>query len=536
MPHCQKENYDRQAKSKKERQKKKEEAIARRKAAKARALEEELEQAKLMPNNIALAEGHGEYVLGCEEEKELKARFNVNKRSKKHLRIDIRKQQARKEREDQERLQREQEEQYRLQQEKLKQEAAEQEDEDEDEEPPTEEYLVYICQCCRKKFKTTNQFVNHSNSKKHRDNAELYEEAGVIVTDVQLRKKGHSYNDEEEEYEFEKNEYVGNLEFDQEREGNGEAGNAAAYSDNAELLDDEEDYEPPKKNIFAAFADSDSDNSSESSDEENGDDDEEDNEAPAVSSEQITDDVEYEYDDDLDLLEDIIYQNQLQDRFYPDSDTNKEEKGTEAVLTIPFDNERYNPEHYDINENRLASVQHRLQKRLADKGIEPSQVNLGNRTSDAVSMGKTLLQELMESSIETIQAKLEAYNKHKAECQLLGREFAFAKGNSKALPSQYTFKIDPADNSRRRENVHHAGSHYHMQAARSMQFGRTKGLMARHSSQGSRLQASRMAAKEMANMQGKGAKIGKTSKKSQQKRQGEAGGSKKTGGIGTGDK
>jgi len=71
-----------------------------------------------------------------------------------------------------------------------------------------------------------------------------------------------------------------------------------------------------------------------------------------------------------------------------------------------------------------------------------------------------------------------------------------------------------------------------MQAARSMQFGRSKGLMARHSAQGSRLQASRTAAKEMANMQGKGMNIKKSSKKSQQKRRGEAGGSKKTGGTG----
>lgn len=74
-----------------------------------------------------------------------------------------------------------------------------------------------------------------------------------------------------------------------------------------------------------------------------------------------------------------------------------------------------------------------------------------------------------------------------------------------------------------------------MQQSRSMQFGRTKGMMARHSSQGSRLQASRMAAKEMAKVHGKGMKIGKTSKKSQQKRRGEAGGSKKSGGTATGE-
>ena len=80
-------------------------------------------------------------------------------------------------------------------------------------------------------------------------------------------------------------------------------------------------------------------------------------------------------------------------------------------------------------------------------------------------------------------------------------------------------------------NVHLLYSHYHMQAARSMQHGRQKGLMARHSSQGSRLQASRIAAKEMQRVHGKGMKVGKTSKKSNQKRRGEAGGSKKSGGT-----
>ena len=95
--------------------------------------------------------------------------------------------------------------------------------------------------------------------------------------------------------------------------------------------------------------------------------------------------------------------------------------------------------------------------RLAARGIKPTQVNVGNRTSDAVSIGKTLLQQVMEADIETLEAKLETYNKHKAEYQLLGREFKFAGGNSKALPSQYTFRIDPADNSRRRENIHHTG-------------------------------------------------------------------------------
>ena len=81
MPHCQKENHDRGSKSKKERQKKKEAAITRKKAANG-VEEEELEKANLS-NNIALAEGFGDDEVGCEEEREYVARFNMNKRSKK---------------------------------------------------------------------------------------------------------------------------------------------------------------------------------------------------------------------------------------------------------------------------------------------------------------------------------------------------------------------------------------------------------------------------------------------------------------------
>lgn len=72
-------------------------------------------------------------------------------------------------------------------------------------------------------------------------------------------------------------------------------------------------------------------------------------------------------------------------------------------------------------------------------------------------MGKTLLQQVMEANVDTLQAKLDAYNKHKHECELLGREFALAKGNSKALPAQYTRKQDTADDTRKRANTHHAG-------------------------------------------------------------------------------
>jgi hypothetical protein len=247
-----------------------------------------------------------------------------------------------------------------VQQQRLKQEAAGQEEE---EEPLTEEYLVYICQCCRKKFNTTNQFVNHSNSKKHRDNAKLYEEVGVIVTDVQLWKKGHSYKHDEEEYdeyEFEKNEYVV---IDEEIEEYGETNNDAESSDSDS---EKAATEPIRKSMFAAFADSDSSNSSSNSSESSKKDDGDDEEISAASLEQIAenvDDDQDEYYDDFDLLEEIIYQNRLQNRFYSDYDTTEVDEEAGSIVAIPFDNDRYNPEHYDANENRLASVQHRLQKR-----------------------------------------------------------------------------------------------------------------------------------------------------------------------------
>ena len=99
----------------------------------------------------------------------------------------------------------------------------------------------------------------------------------------------------------------------------------------------------------------------------------------------------------------------------------------------------------------------RFCRRLAEKGIKPNNINPGYKNSDAVSIGKTLLQQVMEANIETLEERLAEYRKHKAECQLLGREFRFAKGNGKALASQYTYRIDPSDNARRRENTHHTG-------------------------------------------------------------------------------
>ena len=73
------------------------------------------------------------------------------------------------------------------------------------------------------------------------------------------------------------------------------------------------------------------------------------------------------------------------------------------------------------------------------------------------------------------------------------------RGNSiKALPSQFVYQPSPADNAAARAIVHHTGSHYHMAGSKQFQRGvRVKGVVARHSQQGAKLQAARMAQRNM---------------------------------------
>ena len=185
-------------------------------------------------------------------------------------------------------------------------------------------------------------------------------------------------------------------------------------------------------------------------------------------------------------------------------------------------------------------IHSRLQSKLIAKGITPSSVanaNEGEDSDASISMGKTLMQQVLEAGVNEIESRLAELRAHEREHRLLNKEMNKAKGNSKAMAGQYVRKQDVADNSRKRENIHHAGSHYHMAASKGMQRNKQQGLMARHSAQGSRLQASRMASRAgLANMMSArdaakgvigGEKKGKTGKKSSQKKKGEAGGSKK---------
>lgn len=86
--------------------------------------------------------------------------------------------------------------------------------------------------------------------------------------------------------------------------------------------------------------------------------------------------------------------------------------------------------------------------------------------------------------------------------QMLARSAArtmrTAGNSSKALPSQFVHQPSPADNAAARAIVHHTGSHYHMAGGVQFQRGvRVKGVVSRHSKQGAKLQAARMAQRNM---------------------------------------
>ena len=80
--------------------------------------------------------------------------------------------------------------------------------------------------------------------------------------------------------------------------------------------------------------------------------------------------------------------------------------------------------------------------------------------------------------------------------RLLARSANVRKGNNstKAIASQFVHKESPADNAARRAVVHHTGSHYVMAGGVQFQRGlRVPGVVSRHSKQGAKLQAARMA-------------------------------------------
>jgi len=202
----------------------------------------------------------------------------------------------------------------------------------------------------------------------------------VIVTDIVLAddiSDGYnSYDDDEDEGDEYEGEECNN--FHEEKI---QVGDVCTDEEDGEE-EDEYEYEETKGSAFSAFGvfSDDSTSSSSSSDEDSDDtanlDEGGDEECCDVPSSTynfeedaaacVEDCVEEDCDDDdLDLLEDIIYQNRLQARFYPDDDDddagNETKPSAIALAPIAFDDEHYDPDNFDVD--RLAAIQHRLQKR-----------------------------------------------------------------------------------------------------------------------------------------------------------------------------
>jgi len=103
---------------------------------------------------------------------------------------------------------------------------------------------------------------------------------------------------------------------------------------------------------------------------------------------------------------------------------------------------------------------------LAKERIETGQ-ELEDPNSRPVTRAELTDDELF-SQIEA-QQKAERIKKlqEKKNNKFLLKSMMTSGGNSKAMPGQYTFREDPADNPTRRAIVHHTGSHYHSAHSKS---------------------------------------------------------------------
>ena len=136
------------------------------------------------------------------------------------------------------------------------------------------------------------------------------------------------------------------------------------------------------------------------------------------------------------------------------------------------------------------------------------------------------IEDRVKAAIREVAAK----EQENFDRKLLAKIAAVEKGNTKAIPSQYVFKQDVADNAAKRAVVHHTGSHYHMAGSRQFQKGvRVKGVISRHSKQGAKMQAARTSSRnknnameaargERAESSGNGKGQGKTGKAKNKKK------------------
>jgi hypothetical protein len=145
------------------------------------------------------------------------------------------------------------------------------------------------------------------------------------------------------------------------------------------------------------------------------------------------------------------------------------------------------------------SVRNRLKNKLAEQRAAEAATRCPDEDQEVVDeRGVAVVADtdeiaLIEDKFREDLKLRKAIRDQQEDNKLLARLAADAKGNSKAIPSQYVYKPDAADNAAKRAIVHHTGSHYHMAGSKQFQLGvRVKGVVSRHSKQGAKLQASRV--------------------------------------------
>jgi hypothetical protein len=150
----------------------------------------------------------------------------------------------------------------------------------------------------------------------------------------------------------------------------------------------------------------------------------------------------------------------------------------------------------DGNEEDAMSSDHMLQ---SVRDLESSRPWVQQQQQQVGNIGVASQQQRYATSLLNREQQLRMNQLLARSMRSSTRSSAATKGNSsKAIPSQFVHQPSAADNAAKRAIVHHTGSHYHMAGGVQYQRGvRVKGVVSRHSQQGAKLQAARMAQRNM---------------------------------------
>ena len=163
----------------------------------------------------------------------------------------------------------------------------------------------------------------------------------------------------------------------------------------------------------------------------------------------------------------------------------------EAKLKLLEEEERRKQEAIEKKQIKdMTSEEIRVNKIMMEVSIRKLEMKLAKEKELEKEKEVARNNHVFEDSVAAERARLREERKKN---QLLLKNMMSAKGNSKAIASQYSYRIDPADDPTRRAIVHHTGSHYVNAHSRAFKVGdKVKGLVARHSRQAAiRLQKSK---------------------------------------------